>query len=94
MRRKHLDELISSLIAIHNPGEMEAFLRGLLTPGELEEIPKRLEIIKLLKKGVPQHEIAQKLHVGVATVTRGSQELKRGQFQKTSWWNSLSQVGG
>lgn len=60
---------------------MQEFLHGLFTPQEIESIPRRLEIIKLLKKGVPQHEIAQKLGVGVATVTRGSKELKMNKFK-------------
>lgn len=59
---------------------MENFLDGILTPQELEEIPVRLQIVKLLKKGIPQHEIAQKLGVGVATVTRGSKEITKGRF--------------
>jgi len=59
---------------------MVNFLYGILTPQELEEIPVRLQIVKLLKKGTPQHEIAQKLGVGVATVTRGSKEIAKGRF--------------
>jgi TrpR family trp operon transcriptional repressor len=58
--------------------ELETFIKGILTPTELEEISRRLEIVKLLKQGMPQHEIARKLGVGVATVTRGSKEISRG----------------
>jgi Trp operon repressor len=61
----------------------------------LEDLPKRLAIFEALKKGVPQHDIARELGVGIATVTRGSLELQRGQIQKTSWWRNVSQkVGG
>jgi len=59
---------------------MEDFLHGILTPQELDEVSVRLQIVKLLKKGMPQHEIADKLGVGVATVTRGSKEISRGRF--------------
>lgn len=82
--------LINSLLLAKDKKEMEALLHGLLTEKELEELPKRLEIFKQLKKGVPQHEIADKVGVGIATVTRGSLELKRGYIQKTSWWRNLS----
>ncbi len=88
------NELIGSFLRVKNKKEMEALLRGLLTQKELEELPKRLEIFKQLKKGVPQHEIAYKVGVGVATVTRGSQEMQRGYIQKTSWWRNLSPVRG
>jgi Trp operon repressor len=35
----------------------------------------------MLKSGIPQHEIAEKLGVGVATVTRGSKEIQKGNFK-------------
>ena len=59
---------------------MREFLVGLLTQKEIEELPKRIQIVKMLKQGVPQHTIAQKLGVGVATVTRGSKEIQNGKF--------------
>jgi TrpR family trp operon transcriptional repressor len=63
---------------------LDAFLKDLLTPVEYTEIKKRWEIIKMLNDGVNQHEIAKKLGVGIATVTRGSRELsdKNGGFRK------------
>jgi TrpR family transcriptional regulator, trp operon repressor len=87
-------ELVESFFRVKDKKELEALLRGLLTQKELEELPKRLEIFKQLKKGLPQHEIAQKIGVGVATVTRGSQEMQRGYIQKTSWWRNLSPMRG
>ena len=61
--------------------EMYDFLQGILTPKELLELPNRLSIVKMLKKGISQQEIAEKLHVGIATVTRGSKELQKGRFK-------------
>ena len=52
------------------------FLDALLTPKELDEIANRLAIIRLLRNGVPQREVAQQLGVGIATVTRGAKALK------------------
>ncbi len=60
---------------------MKNFLEGILTEKELEEVSTRLQIVKLLKEGIPQHQIAEKLRLGVATVTRGSKELQRGNFK-------------
>ena len=80
----HLNQLISALLSIENKEEMKDFLRGILTEGELEEITQRLQIVKMLKQGVPQHEIASRLGVGVATVTRGSKELQKGRFRYIS----------
>lgn len=81
MNRNYLDELIEYLLMIDSKGEMENFLRGLLTERELEELPKRVQIVKMLKKGKTQREIAQELGIGVGTVTRGSTEIKKGRFR-------------
>ncbi len=78
---EYFKKLAKQLFLIKSEKEMQEFLHGLLSPQELEAIPRRLEIIKLLKQGVPQHEIAQKLGVGIATVTRGSKELKMNKFK-------------
>ncbi|OGK62312.1 hypothetical protein A2334_02175 [Candidatus Roizmanbacteria bacterium RIFOXYB2_FULL_38_10] len=95
MNSKYQSELVTILLAVKNKKEMADFLYGILTPQELEEIPVRLQIIKLLKKGVPQHEIAKKLGIGVATVTRGSKEIAKGRFStitKMGW--RASKKGG
>lgn len=75
------NQLRDFLISTKSTKEMENFLLGILTPQELDELPMRLEIVKMLKKGVPQKEISRILGVGIATVTRGSRELKKGNFK-------------
>ncbi len=80
-KERLFNQLRDFLISIKSKNEMENFLLGMLTPKELDEVPMRLEIIKLLKKKMPQQEIAKKLGVGIATVTRGSREIKRGRFK-------------
>ena len=77
-RRK---ELLTILLNIKSKSELENFLEGILTPKELDEIPMRLQIVKMLKKGIPQHQIAEELGIGIATVTRGSKEIQKGKFK-------------
>ncbi|WP_339673314.1 Trp family transcriptional regulator [Dasania marina] len=72
----HTKELIAHLLTADDSLRMEQILRSLLTPSELSEISKRLQIFKLLEQGMPQRQIAEKLGVGIATVTRGSRALK------------------
>ncbi|MBU1992345.1 MAG: Trp family transcriptional regulator [Patescibacteria group bacterium] len=74
-------QLVEHLLGIKTPKQMEDFLKAILTPAELDSIPTRLEIVRMLKKGVSQREIAKKLGVGIATVTRGSIELKLNHFK-------------
>jgi len=72
----YIKDLVNHLLTPANPKSMEKILSGLLTPSELSEISKRLQILKLLESGMPQRQIAEKLGVGIATVTRGSRALK------------------
>lgn len=72
----YTQQLIEHLLAADNFNEMEKLLHNLLTPSELSEISKRLQIFKLLEAGMPQRQIAETLGVGIATVTRGSRARK------------------
>ncbi|MBT3864682.1 transcriptional regulator [Candidatus Peregrinibacteria bacterium] len=77
MANKLTKNLLNRLTEINDPQDMHVFLKMVLTPKELEEIPKRIEIFDQLRKGTPQRKIAKELNVGIATVTRGSRELQK-----------------
>jgi TrpR family trp operon transcriptional repressor len=64
------------LLAQNTAEEMEEALRRLLTASEMLDVANRLQILEMLKEGVPQRQIAEKLGVGIATVTRGSNAMK------------------
>lgn len=77
LREKYLDELAGILQELaRDRQELKEFLKDILTPAELAEIPKRWQIVKLLDRSVPHQEIADTLHTGIATVTRGARELR------------------
>jgi Trp operon repressor len=83
----YIKKLAKVISDINNINMAEDFLENILTPNELEEIAQRLEILKLLAKGESQREICEKLGVAVATVGRGSRELK---YSKSSFIKTLS----
>ena len=80
-QNKQLDEFIETFLKMNTKDKMIDFLEGVLTPKELLELPHRLQIVKMLKKGISHHDIAGKLGVGIATVSRGSREIQKGRFQ-------------
>ena len=80
MTKSDLTEVANYLLAQKQLPAMTEALEALLTPYEQEEVIHRLQIFTLLTKGLSQREIAKKLGVGIATVTRGSKALQAGKF--------------
>ena len=72
-----ITSLVNHLLAQKSSKKMEKVLRQLLTSSELTEVNNRLQIIEMLEQGIPQRQIADRLGVGIATVTRGSSILKQ-----------------
>lgn len=83
-KAEYAHELEKLLIKIaEHPAIFHEFLFDLLSPAEYKELSVRWQIVKMLKNRISHREIAKKLKVSVATVTRGSRELanKKGGFQ-------------
>jgi len=78
--KNSVQKLADIFLKIRDKEEMINFLYGLLTPKEIEEFSTRLEIVRMLKQGVRQKSIAKRLGIGIATVTRGSNEIRKGRF--------------
>lgn len=53
------------------------FIKDILTPREFENIGVRWQIVKRIAEGEHHQAIAESLHLGVATVTRGSREMRK-----------------
>jgi TrpR family trp operon transcriptional repressor len=74
-------DFVQLVHSIKDEATLEDLLVGITTDNERAEFVRRIEIVKRLLSGSPQHQIASDLGVGVATVTRGSKELAQGRFQ-------------
>lgn len=81
MKDKLIKQLVLAIRNCESEDELRDLLKGLLTPVEFDTIATRLEIVKMLKLGVSQREIAEQLQVGIATITRGTREIKLGRFK-------------
>ena len=80
--RKEIMEVISKVAK--DKELLNEFMKDLLTPKEFDNIGVRWQIVKKLAKEEIHEHIASDLHLGVATVTRGSREMRNpsGGFQR------------
>lgn len=81
MKNKNQEKFKSELIDILSKISfdkvlLKEFLTDLLTPSEMGEISQRWQIVKKLAQKEKHRDIADELGIGVATVTRGSRELR------------------
>jgi len=74
-----MKELVDAIRALKSRTELEAFLRDLCTLGELEAIANRWQVARLVHKGLPYTEIAEKTGASTATVTRVAHWLNHGE---------------
>ncbi|HXC24301.1 MAG TPA: YerC/YecD family TrpR-related protein [Gemmatimonadaceae bacterium] len=71
-------DLLSTLARLTNVEEISRLLSDLLTPGEIEAVTERWDILRLLTAGKSQRDISAELGVSITTVSRGSRQLKYG----------------
>jgi TrpR-related protein YerC/YecD len=74
-----MKELFDAIRALKSRTELEAFLRDLCTLGELEAMAHRWQVARLVHKGLPYTEIAEKTGASTATVTRVAHWLNHGE---------------
>ena len=59
--------------------QMQEFLTEMLTPSERRDLALRWELMRQLKKGIPQRQIAAELGISLCKITRGAKILKQDQ---------------
>jgi TrpR family trp operon transcriptional repressor len=69
-------DVAEAIARLSSADEINQFLDEILTPTERHDIALRWELLERLKAGVPQREIAEKLHISLCKITRGSRILK------------------
>ncbi|HHX98841.1 MAG TPA: Trp family transcriptional regulator [Kiritimatiellia bacterium] len=69
--------LLRALCTIRSPEEMRRVLAEILTPAEYRALLKRWAILRLLRDGIPQREIAQYIGGSLCNVTRGARLMNQ-----------------
>ena len=77
-KQSRLQNLVRAFLAPKSPAEMQAFLRDLLTEGELFDLAKRLDTARMLTMNVPYPKIQEATGFSTTTIARVSRWLKNG----------------
>ena len=72
-------ELVDAILQLETRDELESFLRDLCTLQELETLAHRWQVAKLVDRGLPYVEVAQRTGASTATVTRVAHWLRHGE---------------
>jgi TrpR-related protein YerC/YecD len=73
-----LDDLADAFLSLETRDEVRRFLRDLCTLPELEALAHRWRTARLLDRGLPYAEIAERVPTSTATVTRVAQWVRHG----------------
>jgi TrpR-related protein YerC/YecD len=72
-------DLCDAILALETRPELERFLRDLCTIPELEAMGHRWAVAKLVDRGLPYLEVAERTGASTATVTRVAHWLRHGE---------------
>jgi TrpR-related protein YerC/YecD len=78
-REPWFKSLVSAMRACKNDQDMENFLRDIATLSELQAMSERLEVARLLAKGLSYRQIAKETGASTTTVTRVAAFLENGE---------------
>ncbi len=74
-----MTQLFATVASLESKVEAERFLRDLCTLSELQAMAHRWEVARLLDRGLPYLEIAERTHASTTTVTRVAYWLRHGE---------------
>jgi TrpR-related protein YerC/YecD len=74
-----MSELFDAMLSLETKDEVERFLRDLCTLAELEAMAHRWEVARLVDRGLPYLEVAEKTGASTTTVTRVAHWLRHGE---------------
>jgi TrpR-related protein YerC/YecD len=68
--KQKVDRLYAAMLTMRTPEECVRFFRDLLTATEIEEFANRFAAAELLDAGTPYREVAERVGMSTATVSR------------------------
>ena len=77
-RREDIDELFEAVLTLRDQEDCYRFFEDICTVNEIHAIAQRLQVAKLLKKGVTFNEIVRTTGASTATISRVNRALMYG----------------
>ena len=74
-----MKELFEAILSLRTQDEAAGFFRDLCTMSELEAMAHRWQVVRLLDRGLPYLEIAERTGASTTTVTRVAHWLRHGE---------------
>ncbi len=68
--------LARAFCRIQDPQDMLAFFKEIFTPAERKDFSLRWELMKMLKQGYSQRDIASALGISLCKITRGAKIIQ------------------
>lgn len=78
-RTPPVERLATTLAELDDRDEMLRFLRDLCSQSELLALAQRLEVARLVDRGIPYAKVSKEVGASTATVTRVAQWLRNGE---------------
>lgn len=72
-----INELCRIISDIKHPETIEKFFHEIFTEAELKTLSLRWALLKELKQGATQRDIAARLHISLCKITRGAKIIKQ-----------------
>lgn len=79
LNKRKLKDLLEIIVQLESTKEAKSFLADLCTPGELQALHDRWQVVQMINEGISYREIAEKTKVSTATITRVGRSLKYGE---------------
>ena len=86
-------DVLKVLCDIDDIDQMESFLEEILTPAERRDVALRWDLMKKLKAGIPQRQIASELGISLCKITRGAKVLRQNQSISNLYLDSGEENG-
>ena len=76
MDKKSIENISNFISLLDGKKEISKFITELFTDKEINDFSLRIELMKQLKAGNTQREIASNFHISLCKVTRGNRYIK------------------